>query len=47
MADGKDLSRVDEPPPILGNWRNVYAFVLGFLALVIVALVALTRAYAP
>ena len=38
---------VDEPPPILGTWPRVYAFVLGFLAVVIVLFYLFTRHYAP
>ena len=35
-----------EPPPFFGTWSRVYALVLGVLALLIVLLWALTRAYA-
>jgi hypothetical protein len=34
---------VEEAPPFLGTWRNVYLFVLGELALTVVAFYALTR----
>jgi hypothetical protein len=33
----------EEPPPFLGTWRNVYLFVLGELALTVVAFYVLTR----
>ncbi len=33
----------DEPPPILGSWRNLYAIVLGWLALLIVVFYLFTR----
>ena len=33
----------DEPPPILGSWRNVYILVLAFLGIVIVALYSFMR----
>ena len=33
----------DEPPPLLGSWRNVYAVVLLELAVVVVLLYALAR----
>ncbi len=33
----------DEPPPVLGAWRNVYVLVIGELALVVLLLYALTR----
>lgn len=36
----------DEPPPFLGEWRNVYALVLGTLALDIILLYMFTKAFA-
>ena len=35
-----------EPPPVLGSWRNVYIFVLGWLALLIVIFYFFTRYFA-
>jgi hypothetical protein len=35
----------EEPPPLLGSWRNLYAAVLANLALVVLVLWLLTRAY--
>ena len=35
----------DAPPPFLGSWRRVYAAVLIYLAVVILALYFFTRAY--
>jgi hypothetical protein len=35
-----------EPPPILRTWRNVYIFVLGWLALLIVLFYLFTRYFA-
>lgn len=35
-----------EPPPILRSWRNVYIFVLGWLALLIVVFYLFTRYFA-
>lgn len=32
-----------EPPPLLGSWRNVYALVIGVLAVLIALFYALTR----
>ena len=32
-----------EPPPVLSSWRNVYAVVLGVLAVLIALFYALTR----
>ena len=37
---------LDETPPLLGSWRNIYLFVLGNLALLVALFWALTRAYA-
>jgi hypothetical protein len=36
----------DEPPPILGSWPRVYAFVLCYLAVVITLFYAFTRYFA-
>ena len=33
----------DEPPPILGTWKNLYVFVIGELVLLMVILWALGR----
>jgi hypothetical protein len=35
----------DEPPPFLGTWRRVYAAVLVYLGLTILAAYLFTRAY--
>ncbi|WP_331102345.1 hypothetical protein [Archangium sp.] len=37
---------LDDAPPVLGSWRNIYLFVLGTLALLIALFWAITRAYA-
>jgi hypothetical protein len=37
---------LDDAPPVLGSWRNIYLFVLGILALLVALFWALTRAYA-
>lgn len=34
---------IDEPPPFLGSWRNVYRLVLGELAVLVILFYALTR----
>ncbi len=34
---------VEEPPPFLGSWRNVYLLLLGELAVLTVLFYALTR----
>jgi len=43
--DPRDLP--DEPPPFLGTWRRVYIFVIGYLAFIIAAFYAFSRAFAP
>lgn len=35
----------EEPPPVLGSWRRLYAAVLLFLAVQVVLYWALTRAF--
>jgi hypothetical protein len=37
---------LDDAPPLLGSWRNIYLLVLGTLALLVALFWALTRAYA-
>jgi hypothetical protein len=37
---------LDDAPPLLGSWRNIYLLVLGCLALLVALFWALTRAYA-
>lgn len=37
---------LDDAPPVLGSWRNIYLFVVGTLAVLVVLFWALTRAYA-
>jgi len=36
---------IDEPPPVLGNWRRVYVVVLAYEALVIALFYWFTRAF--
>ena len=36
---------LDDAPPLLGSWRNIYLVVLGTLAAFIALFWALTRAY--
>lgn len=40
------MSAPDDPPPLLGTWRNLYALVLGALVVQIVVYWWITRAYA-
>ncbi|MBN1206200.1 MAG: hypothetical protein JXB05_14890 [Myxococcaceae bacterium] len=37
---------LDDAPPLLGSWRNIYLFVLGTLALLVALFWAITWAYA-
>ncbi len=37
----------DEPPPFLGAWRNVYVFVVCYLAFLIFAFYIFSRAVTP
>jgi hypothetical protein len=41
----KTAAKVEDPPPILGSWRNFYALVLGMLVLDIVMLYLFTRIF--
>jgi len=38
-----DRHGLEEAPPFLGSWRNVYLFLVGELALTVVFFYALTR----
>jgi len=40
VADPQREAGVEEPPPFLGRWRNVYVLVLLELAVTVVALYA-------
>jgi hypothetical protein len=44
-----DLHRdvIDEPPPFLKRWANVYRFVIVYLAAVITLFYIFTQAYRP
>ncbi len=47
-APAEDASRPkDEPPPIGGSWRRLYAAVLGWLALLILLFYLFSRRFAP
>jgi hypothetical protein len=37
---------MDDAPPVLGSWRNIYLFVLGTLAVLVLLFWLLTRAHA-
>lgn len=38
---------IDEAPPFLGRWSNVYRFVIAYLAAVITLFYLFTAAYRP
>jgi hypothetical protein len=38
---------VDEPPPVLGTWPRVYAFVVGYLAVLIALFYLFTKLFEP
>ena len=41
-----DRSQIpDDPPPILGSWRNVYTAILLYLAFIIVSFYVFTRIF--
>jgi len=46
-GEGPPKSVVDEPPPVLGTWPRVYAFVLADLAAMILLFYLFTRSFAP
>ena len=43
--DGAPRQAVDEPPPFMGTWPRVYAFVLCYLAVVIFGFWVFERAW--
>ena len=45
-ASPPERPELDDAPPLLGSWRNIYLLVLGTLALLVALFWALTRAYA-
>lgn len=45
MPDPETRSVVDEPPPFLRNWRNVYLAVLCYLVALIFGLYLFTRVF--
>jgi hypothetical protein len=38
---------IEGPPPFLGSWRNVYIFVVCYLAAIIIGFYVFSRAFAP
>ncbi len=45
LPEAKTRPMVDEPPPFLRNWRNVYAAVLCYTAALIGALYVFTKVF--
>ncbi|MGQ0507728.1 MAG: hypothetical protein ACT4TC_20695 [Myxococcaceae bacterium] len=45
MADLDPRPEMDDAPPLLGSWRNIYLLILGTFAVLVTAFYALTRAY--
>lgn len=45
MTEPETRPELDERPPLLGAWRNIYLVVLGNLAALIVLFWAITRAF--
>ena len=45
MPKGEHLPDEIEPPPFLKTWRSVYVMVLGYLAILLLILILVTRAY--
>ena len=42
-AGDEKAAPIEEPPPFLGSWKNVYLFVLGELAFLVILFHVLTR----
>ena len=47
MSETEDRPELDERPPLLGSWTNLYAVVIGNLALLVVVFWWIARVYAP
>jgi len=45
--DDEKRPELDDAPPVLGSWRNIYGLVLGVLCAIVVALAVITKVYAP
>ena len=44
---GHEREVIDEKPPLLGTWPNVYRFILVYVACVIALFYLFTAAYKP
>lgn len=38
-------AQLDDKPPLLGSWRNIYAVVIGTLVVVVALFTVLTKVY--
>jgi hypothetical protein len=45
--DENESDGIEAPPPVLGSWRNLYALVLGALAVQVLVYWVVTQVYAP
>jgi hypothetical protein len=45
MTDTPNQEELDDRPPILGSWKNLYILVLVVHAIIIVLFYLITRAY--
>lgn len=45
VYDRKNVEKEVEPPPVFKTWNGVYAFVLGFLAVLITCFYIFTKWY--
>jgi hypothetical protein len=46
MSDAPERAEMDDRPPVLGTWRNIYAVVLGTLVVLVVVFTLVTWVYA-
>lgn len=44
-TDDPRRDALDETPPLLGSWRNIYAVVIGTLVVLVTVFWLITRAY--
>lgn len=43
--DDADAAQLDDKPPLLGSWRNIYTLVIGTLVVVIALFTIVTKVY--
>jgi hypothetical protein len=46
MDPSGEKRELDDRPPVLGSWRNIYAFVAGALVVCVVVFTLITRSCA-